>query len=47
MVGDERLVGFLNRPVVHVALRRERRLLVAANRALIDRLAQRSMSMAR
>jgi hypothetical protein len=41
MVGDERLVGFLNRPVVHAALRRERRLLVAANRALIDRLAQR------
>jgi hypothetical protein len=41
MVGDERLVGFLNR------LRRECRLLAAANRALIDRLAQRSMSMAR
>ena len=41
MVDDERLVGFLNRQVVHVALRRERRLLVAAHRALIDRLAQR------
>jgi len=42
MDGDERLVGFLNRPVVHAALRRERRLLVAATGSRSG-----SMSMAR